>query len=334
MIKIIKEPLDCEASSIGQFVHSHPLGNYFQSPSLYHLYLKTSNYRPVFLISYGSANEINGVLLANIQNEEGGMARYLSSRCIVMGGPLTVNNDTSVAVELISRLVDECKGGPIYTEFRELFVDDSFVDVLKSAGFSSTEYYNYVVQIDGLDANRSRLSQTRRRQIGRALKKGATIMVADSPNHVREFYGILRSLYRSKVRKPLPPVELFENFLDDKESGKYFLVQHNGKTVGGIMCPIYGDTIYEWYVCGLDRECRDLHPSVLATWAPIEYAAANGLKRFDFMGAGRTDEEYGVREFKSKFGGELVSYNRFLKINRMFLYNIGRAGLKVYSYFK
>lgn len=334
MIRIITGSLNTEADTIKRFVYNHPLGNYFQSPSLYHLYLKTPNYTPLFLISYSQFDEINGLLLANVQREDGGVKGFFSSRCIIVGGPIAAGNDPRVADELVRALVEEVRDKSIYLEIRQLFVGDSFFEVLQSAGFSPTEYLNYVVGIDGVDENKARLNPTRRRQIGKAIKSGAEISVAHTLEEVREFYEILRSLYQSKVKKPLPPFELFENFLNDETSGKYFLVRHKGKTVGGIMCPIFKDTIYEWFVCGLDREYKELYPSVLATWAPIEYAAASGLKYFDFMGAGRVDEDYGVRDFKSKFGGELIAYQRFIKVNSRFLYGIGKAGLKLYSLFR
>jgi len=47
------------------------------------------------------------------------------------------------------------------------------------------------------------------------------------------------------------------------------------------------------------------------------------------IGAGSADSDYGVREFKSKFGGELVQYGRFLRVNNKLLYNIGKFGLKI-----
>ena len=72
----------------------------------------------------------------------------------------------------------------------------------------------------------------------------------------------------------------------------------------------------------------------MATWAAIEYGARNGLSYFDFMGAGSPDSDYGVREFKSKFGGKLVNYGRFLRINHPVLYQIGKIGLKLLKVLK
>lgn len=108
--------------------------------------------------------------------------------------------------------------------------------------------------------------------------------------------------------------------------------KYHNKIIGGIMCPILNNrVIYEWFVCGEDGVYDNIYPSILATWAAIEYAFLNGIERFDFMGAGKPDDDYGVREFKSKFGGELVEHGRFLKINNKMLYNTGKLALKAYQ---
>jgi lipid II:glycine glycyltransferase (peptidoglycan interpeptide bridge formation enzyme) len=113
-----------------------------------------------------------------------------------------------------------------------------------------------------------------------------------------------------------------------KQIGKYFLIKYNNDIIGGIMCPITaGKVIYEWYVVGLDSKYDGVYPSVLATWAPIDYALKNRLHYFDFMGAGKPEADYGVREFKAKFGGKMVNYGRFERINNRLLYQFGKFGI-------
>jgi lipid II:glycine glycyltransferase (peptidoglycan interpeptide bridge formation enzyme) len=121
----------------------------------------------------------------------------------------------------------------------------------------------------------------------------------------------------------------------NEKMGKYFLIEYKKKIIGGIMCPItMGKAIYELYVCGLDGKYKDVYPSALATWAPIDYGLKNRLEYFDFMGAGKPDQNYGVREFKSKFGGTLVKYGRFERINNKPLYIAGKLGLKMLGVLK
>ncbi len=47
------------------------------------------------------------------------------------------------------------------------------------------------------------------------------------------------------------------------------------------------------------------------------------------MGAGKPQEDYGVRDFKSQFGGELVEYGRFIHVRNSLLYKIGKLGVKI-----
>ena len=107
------------------------------------------------------------------------------------------------------------------------------------------------------------------------------------------------------------------------------LVKFQEKVIGGMMCPILNNnSIYEWYVCGLDEEYKEQYPSVMATYAAIEHAKKSKIEMFDFMGAGKPNIPYGVRDFKMEFGGKLVEYGRFLYIRNPFLYEIGKLGVK------
>ena len=166
---------------------------------------------------------------------------------------------------------------------------------------------------------------------------------------VREFYDILYELYRYRIRKPLPDWSFFENFfklsiqqLPQAPSPKHpapigiiRLILYRDTIIGGILAPVFKDQcIYEWYVCGLDREYKEQYPSVLATWAALEYAIDHKIAHFDFMGVGRPDIPYGVRDFKARFGGKLVNYGRLTRINNKFLYNIAEFGYNILAMFK
>jgi serine/alanine adding enzyme len=45
-------------------------------------------------------------------------------------------------------------------------------------------------------------------------------------------------------------------------------------------------------------------------WQAITDGKASGCTTLDFGGAGRPDEPYGVRDFKAKYGGQLVDFGR------------------------
>jgi lipid II:glycine glycyltransferase (peptidoglycan interpeptide bridge formation enzyme) len=50
------------------------------------------------------------------------------------------------------------------------------------------------------------------------------------------------------------------------------------------------------------------------TWHEIAWSCDHGIARYDFGGAGWPDKPYGVREYKARFGGDLVCYGRYRKI--------------------
>ena len=173
------------------------------------------------------------------------------------------------------------------------------------------------------------LSETRKRQINKAQKNGVVIEEAQTEQEVVDWYAILLNLYRRKVKTPLFPLSFFLAFFRQKR-GIYLLVKSEGKVIGGIMCPIKEkQCIYEWFVCGMDTQYKAFSPSVMATWAAMEYANTHHLARFDIMGAGEPGVPYGVRDFKAEFGGQLVEYGRFLCVCKPMLYQIGKLGVKI-----
>lgn len=314
------------------FVLEHPNGNFFQSPECFNFFASVENYKPFVVFSHDN-NKWEGLLMGVIIQEPSKLKGYFSRRCIVWGGPLATNDSSEISGRLLKELNNFLKGKVIYTEFRNHHDLAPWRPTFEAQGYTFYEHLNFIVKINSLEEARKNLSKSKKRQIDKSLQNGVSIVEATSPEQVEAFYQILVKLYSEKVKKPLPPHSFFMNFFSMK-CGKYLLVEFEGKIIGGIMCPIYRDTIFEYFVAGLDVEFKELYPSIVATYAPIEYAAKNGLPYFDFMGAGKPDEDYGVREFKSKFGGELVNYGRFQKINNPLLYSIGNTGLKILKKFK
>jgi serine/alanine adding enzyme len=320
------------------FVSSHPNGNIFQTPEMFDFFLTIKNHQPLAVACVNDEGIIQGILASVIQKEHGGIIGKLSSRAIVWGGPLLNAAPTAkeVLILLLAVQAEQVRKKTIYLEFRNLFDLSENLDIFIESGFAFSEHLNFRVQTAAAGTVEKNISSSRKRQIKKSLANGVEAAAAKNLGQVEEFYNILNSLYKNKVRKPLPDWSFFRNFyLAGEKLGVYLLVIFKGKVIGGIMCPLFLDkTIYEWYVCGLDSEYPEQYPSVMATWAAIDYALKNGIKYFDFMGAGAPDQDYGVREFKARFGGELVNYGRFIRINNRFLFNTGKSGLKILATIK
>ncbi len=329
-IELVKDINSVDPKDFNKFLEVNDHGNFFQSIKAFQFFTSVDNYTPV-LISAAEEKEIVGSLLAVIIREKSLIKGYLSRRCIVYGGPIVKNNDQQITNNILKYFDKIISNKVIYSEFRALFDMNDYKKLFEKNGYSFDSQLNYIINIASFESNRKLLHSSRRRQINLSYKNGAEIAEPGSLDEIKSFYKILLDLYKNKVKKPLPGLKFFEEFYLNENLGKFFLIKYDNKIIGGIMCPVFKDKIFEWYVCGLDNQYKNIYPSVLATWAPIEYGIVNGLKYFDFLGAGKPNEDYGVREFKSKFGGQLVNYGRFTKICNKTLYNIGKTGLKIIS---
>lgn len=304
----------------------------FQTPEFHAFFNSLPGFSAV-AVGIEDGGRLLALVVATIQKEKG-VKGYFSRRAIIYGGPVLLNDTFHTLPVLIKELNRLLKGKVIYTETRN-FNDYGFCkDVFAEQGWSYQPYLNFHLACTSYEVTWNQLNNNRKRQISKALKSGVTIKEAASTEEVKAFYDILKTLYGSRIKKPLPSYRFFETFYKSA-IGKYFLVHYQDKIIGGIMCPtLKGKAIYEFYICGLDQEYKEASPSVMATWAAIEYGYKTGFQNFDFMGAGKPDENYGVREFKEKFGGELVEHGRFIKINNKFLYKLGVAALSLLKWLK
>jgi len=317
------------------FIKNHPNRTVFQSSEILELFEGSENFKPV-PVQVSLNGKIAGILLGVIIKEYSGMIGFFTSRTVIYGGPLidpALNDKPQVIDFLLKELIKEVKNKSIFIQFRNFFNWTDYKDVFTQNGFNYLERLNYLVDTTSEVDTRRRISSSKLRQVKKGLKAGAEIIEPENTEQVREFYDILYYLYKYKVKKPLPKWSFFEGFYKQTQNNKLGiirLVRYNGKIIGGILSPVTKDkVIYEWYICGLDQEYRQVYPSVLATWAAIDYALKNDIKKFDFMGVGVPDKDYGVRDFKSKFGGELVNYGRFGRINNQFLYAITEIGFNI-----
>lgn len=307
-----------------QLYKSSSFATYFQSPACYCFYKELS-----FLTPFAYAVEDNGEFKALVCGyliaEEGFVKRFFSRRAIIPGGALLTNDISEEALELLlSELRTDLQKEAIYIELRNLHDYSAYKYTYQKAGFEYQPHLNYQISIhNGVDVF-SNFSENRKRQIKQSLAEGIVCEETDRIEDVRAFYSILQHTYSKKLKLPLFPFEFFETILS-KAYGSLLVVKSEDKILGGILCVGDGHVLYEWFVCGDDGELPKVYPSVMATRAGIEYAVNNGYRMFDFMGAGKPDRKYGVRDFKARFGGKLVEHGRFLYICSPFLYFTGKV---------
>jgi lipid II:glycine glycyltransferase (peptidoglycan interpeptide bridge formation enzyme) len=334
---IIDDINEIPSGKIKEFINNNDHSSIFYTPEMYDFFQRTKKWSPVFLAIKNEDNDILGIVQCVIQHGVVGPLRYFTSRTVVFGGPVIAPMELEVRKEICARLlktlIQKVGKRTIYIQFRNFFDMKEFASVFEKLGFQFREHLNFIVKISDRKKTEANMSNSKMRQVKKSLKTGVKVIESHSLDQVEQFYYILKALYKKKVKKPLPDWDFFKLFFECSNRGllgKYLLVQYQNKIIGGIMCPITENRcIYEWFVCGLDGQFKGIYPSVLATWAAIDYALTHNIKYFDFLGAGKPDQDYGVREFKSRFGGELVNFGRYERINNRILYRLGSIGVRV-----
>lgn len=283
-----------------------------------------------FVFGAEENGKLVGIVTGYITQECGAIRQFFTRRAIILGGVLLDEHISDEALSvLLSAIRNHLIHKTIYIELRNLHDYSRWKDVFAAQGFEYVPHLNFQVDCTDSAAVWGRIKSNRRRQIRKGLAHGAYIAEAQSENDIVTLYTILKNLYAHKVKTPLPSRNFFLT-LYQSHNAKFLLIKYQNSIIGGIVCPVLGNrTLYEWYICGLDKQYRQQYPSVLATYAAINYAATHSIASFDFMGAGTPDTPYGVRTFKSRFGGRQVENGRFLCICKPMLYRVGQAAMRL-----
>lgn len=322
---------DIDRKDWSRLVLSSATATWFQTPEAYDFFASQPNLFNSFAFGIENEDKLRGICTGYITVERSGVKQIFTRRAIIIGGPMLAEDATLDEVETLMNAVrQQLHSQAIYIETRNFNDYSKWRMAFETAGFAYMPHLSFHVDCTDKEAMDARMSENRKRQIKKAIKSGVEIKSERiSESEIKDWYNILQTLYATRVKTPLFPLSFFIEFYR-QGIGKYLLVKYEEKVIGGIMCPILdGRVIYEWFVCGNDAEYRNQNPSVMATYAAMEYAYTHGMARFDFMGAGKPNEPYGVRDFKARFGGSEVEYGRFSCVTKPLLYKIGTIGVKI-----
>ncbi len=320
-----------QATDIRIFLEAHPHNTIFQSPDYYNFYHQLKYFKPIYFLCSDHSQTLVAVMLAVIIREGFGPISFMTSRCVIYGGPLVKDDNPEIISILLESLNNNVGSRALFTQFRNFRVwSEEAKKIFQNSHYVLRDRLNLILDLTNLENLKAGFNAGRRRQLKKALAAGAYVTLAENLEDVSQLYSILKKLYKTKVHKPLPAFSYFEQFFNmmmKNNKGIILLVKAENKIIGGIVSPITPEnTISELYVCGLDNQYPQFHPSIVATWAAMEYGHKKNLKKFDFMGLGKPDTPYGVREFKLRFGGNEVNYGRFARRNNKLLYAIAEFG--------
>ena len=312
------------------YVNEHPLGNIFHTPQMFHVFERGKGYQPQLWAATRNEKILALFLPVNVSLTRG-LLSPLTTRSIAYGGILfTPSAEGRRALSfLLEAYTRQANGHPLFTELRHLSDMGSAQSIFSQYGFTYEDHLNYLIDLGrSPEAIFQSIGCRTRKNLKRKLNR-EIVMIEEvkEKSQLPLCYEMLKRTYRA-ARVPLADPSLFEaafNILHPLGMVRFSLATVKDRPAVVSIELLYKDIAYGWYG-GMDRECSAYCPCDLLTWDVLKWAAENGFKVYDFGGAGKPDEEYGVRDFKAKFGGKLVCYGRNTFVHAPHLLSLSRMG--------
>ncbi len=297
-----------------RFVAEHPEGSIFHSPEMFHVFERARGHQPE-LWAATEDGHILALLLPVCITLMGGPLRNRTTRAIVYGSVLcSPGMQGHKGLELLlGEYTAETAGTRLFTQLRNLVDLGQAQPLLQRQGFRYESQLNYLIDLDRpVEAVFDAIGRRTRKNIRHALnQRRVTVEVVNERVGVATCYELLRSTYK-RAHVPLAHRSLFEAAFDvlyPLGMVRFTLARVGEAPVAVSVDLLYRDVIFGWYG-GLDRAYSAHCTGELLMWDVLRWGAEHGYRVYDFGGAGRPDQEYGVRDFKAKFGGALVDYGR------------------------
>lgn len=321
-----------------KFVHNHPNGNIFQTPEMFRIFAQTKGHRPVLWAAVDGHNRPLALLLCVQITLMDGFLRRFTTRAVAYGSILAATEpEGRAALQMLLQAYNrQAQYSYLFTELRNLADLSELQPALAQLGYTYQDHLNYLINLNRpAEEILQSIGKRTRKKIRKGLRDGMVeIKEATNQADLEHWYKILQKTYNN-ARVPLADRSLFEaafNELYPKGMAKFLLARVKGVTAACSVELLYKDTIYGWYG-GSDREFSQYLPNEMLIWHILEWGANNNYRVYDFGGAGKPGEEYGVRDFKAKFGGQLVNFGRNICVHRPALLAISKQGYKLYRRF-
>ena len=331
MIEITDSP---NVKQWGEFVYNHPYGNIFQTPEMAEVYKRTKNYEPITLAAVDSnTGEILAVLQAVVIKEMDGILGSFSARSIIQGGPIFIEDENGIKVLklLMEHYNKVAQKKVVYTQIRTMWDTSNISGFLNETGYDYEERLNFLIDLNRPEEEIWRdIHKSRRKGINRSTNKGVVIEELCDKELIPIFYDIVDETYKN-VKVPVADISLMESAfgLLSSKMATFYLARCDGKYVGARAVLKYKELIYDWYA-GASSDHLSLYVNEALVWHILK-EGANGFVTFDFGGAGKPNEEYGVREFKRRFGGETVNFGRYKKVHSPAKMKIAEKGFEMHK---
>jgi len=145
---------------------------------------------------------------------------------------------------------------------------------------------------------------------------GVTTKEVETDEEFEAYYNMLRRFFTLKVRRYLPPEEMFRQLAASAHC-KLYVTLYKGKVIGGCAVVLSEGNAHLWYLASLRKSHHHLHPGTMTVWHALSETHSMGLRHFYFMDAGlpfrKSKYKDLRRDFVLRFGGKPVSTYRWFR---------------------
>ena len=312
------------------FLQNHSSGNIFQTVSMYKLYKCVKGYQPNYMAVVDEKGDIQGLMLSCIIAEQG-VKTFFSSRSIITGGPIAKENDSRVIDILLENYLQQIRKKAIYSQCRNIYFGELHKEIFARRGFDYKDHYTIIIDLDKtVEDLFGAVHKKKRNNIRRAVKRGVSFRQLSDHEDIEKAIDLIQSTYK-RIRLPGPPRSLLENAINFFPDNVYFFgAYYENEIIAAKISLGYKSMIYDWY-SGHDLSYSYLCANDVIAWNCVLWAKKNHFDTYDMGGAGRPGVNYGVRNFKLRFGGILKNTGRFTQIHKSLLYMAGSSFINLRS---
>lgn len=301
-----------------------PGDNFFYSKEMFGYYESTQEYYPVLIVAFDDQTVI-GKLLITWHKTTHWFPFSLINHCFAYGTGEYFCSD-NLAEYAFSEILDYIEQTILkqcnFILFRDL-PDSMFgYKVFRSKRYFPVRWMRTLSIINKNLPLDICFNHSRRRQIKKALKSGATVHRATEQKDLDDFSLLLRRNYPYKVRKHFPCIQFLQHTDRVKFYSKnisVYLVKYEDILIGGCVVVYSENKAYIPFCGGIRRLYKHQYPGVLALWAALREVYQRDCESLEYMDAGLPFRHNGFREFVGRFGAQNESSRRWFHIRHGWL---------------
>lgn len=295
--------------------------NFFHYTSSFDWYNSTPTYKPFMVVAFRKAQPVAAMFAVIIRRN-----RYLYGslfkRCFISQQPsffVETVSKIDLFHLLITHLVKEVQNKVFLIRYDTLGSSIFGYKGFRENRFFSIKWINVKNSLQRKRKIWDQLSNTRRNQVNKAIKRGLKIEEFTSEDNLPEIYKLIEVTNNKKITHRFPPYKYFENFFHHyilKGKGKILLTRFQNKIIGGVVLGFEGnETVYCLYYWGKSKRFKYLYPTIFTLYTAMQMAEKGGFNYFDYMDVGFLNKNAGRSRFLLQFGGKQTATRRWYRYN-------------------